>query len=70
MNTLTLKELADIGSKAACLDTAGAVKLHQKCREAFAKAVLDAVGYKLPVDPDDAFFQVWKAGRAALAKQP
>ena len=59
MNTPTLKELADIGSKAAFLDTAGAVKLHQDCREAFTKAVLDAVGYKFPVDPEREAFDAW-----------
>lgn len=59
--THTLKELADIGSKAACLDTAGAVKLHQNCREAFTKAVLDAVGYKFPVDPEREAFDAWVA---------
>lgn len=97
MNTPTLSQLADIGAKAAYRvlrdDEAMIVaavhpfyKDEAQARKAFAKAVLDAVGYKLPVDPereafdawrrqnivdpDDAFFQVWKAGRAALAKQP
>jgi len=57
--THTLKELADIDSKAAFLETAGAVKLHQNCREAFTKAVLDAVGYKFPVDPEREAFDAW-----------
>lgn len=83
--TYTLKELADIGSKAACLDTAGAVKLHQNCREAFTKAILDAVGYEFPKDEEreafekwcsrypnlrgDMCFEVWKAGREALREE-
>lgn len=98
MNTPTLSQLADIGAKAAyqeLLDDEAMIvaavhpsyKDEAKAREAFAKAVLDAVGYKLPVDPEreafDAWYQVaqipqgetqafaaWKAGRAALAKQP
>ena len=92
--TPTLSELADIGAKAAYVDLHDAAMIvaavhpfykdEAKAREAFAKAVLDAVGYKLPVDPereafdawrsqnivdpDDAFFQVWKAGREGLLK--
>lgn len=63
MNTPTLSQLADIGAKAACKaipdEYTMAISHHsahfdreQTAREAFAKAVLDAVGYKLPVDPE------------------
>ena len=100
MTTPTLSQLADIGAKAAADQfaseqddsvgmyvLAGATNyaIDAKAREAFAKAVLDAVGYKLPVDPereafdawrskntvdsDDAFFQVWKAGRDELREK-
>lgn len=100
MNTPTLSQLADIGYKAAqvCLLDEGddtskiVVRADHSCytadaqaREAFAKAVLDAVGYKLPVDPEreafdawvtsvgwdlrDSPFEAWKAGRAARGKE-
>lgn len=91
MNTPTLSQLADIGAAAALkhttgtpvcmLDTMTCYSDHRSAREAFAKAVLDAVGYKLPVDPereafdawmkehesvDLTYFEAWKAGRAAM----
>lgn len=84
-NKYTLKELTEIGSKAACLDTAGAVDLHPNCREAFIKAILDAIGYQLPKDEEreafdkwqkktgwdlrDSTFEAWKAGREELRKK-
>jgi hypothetical protein len=93
MNTPTLSQLADIGAKASrkampntmfvAVD-AGSMYYagERQAREAFAKAVLDAVGYKLPVDPDrEAFerwhsgcpnpepFDAWKAGREELRKE-
>lgn len=95
MNTPTLSQLADIGAKAAAeqfaseqddsvgmyiLSAAVNYPIDAPAREAFAKAVLDAVGYKLPVDPErDAYekwaqqegpiaglFEAFKAGRAML----
>lgn len=90
MNTPTLSQLADIGAAAAC-DTihGGAIAIDpgHRCyeterlaREAFVQAVLDAVGYKLPVDPEREAYEKWaqqegttaglfeafKAGRAAI----
>lgn len=74
MNTPTLSQLADIGAKAAqvCLLDEGddtskiVVRADHSCytadaqaREAFAKAVLDAVGYKFPVDPEREAFDAW-----------
>ena len=94
--THTLKELADIGAKAANAKlptakysmTVGLISTypdHSEAREAFTKAVLDAVGYKFPVDPErEAFdawcaanhklgttdqFEAWKAGREELRKE-
>jgi len=95
MSTPTLSQLADIGAAAAyvaidgthvcMLDTMTCYSDHRPAREAFVKAVLDAVGYKFPVDPereafdawmkehesaDLTYFEAWKAGRAAvLAEQ-
>jgi hypothetical protein len=93
MNTPTLSQLADIGAKASrkampntMFVTVDAGSMYyageRQAREAFAKAVLDAVGYKLPVDPDrEAFerwhsgcpnpepFDAWKAGREELRKE-
>jgi len=68
----TLSQLADIGAAAACgiiptefkmaIGTLGRdFDRDQPAREAFAKAVLDAVGYKLPVDPEREAFDVWYA---------
>lgn len=78
----TLKELADIGVKAANSTPDGSTYIENA--QAFTKAVLDAVGYELPkdeereaferwqkshtVDPNDAFFDVWKAGRDELRR--
>lgn len=69
MNTPTLSQLADIGAKAAYVDLSDRAMLiaashpfykdEAKAREAFAKAVLDAVGYKLPVDPEREAFDAW-----------
>lgn len=95
----TLKELADIGAKAACFAekeskctwfhaiTVDASKpLYEETsvnREAFTKAVLDAVGYEFPKDEErEAFerwvadygdnkpdlFSVWSAGREELRR--
>ena len=73
-NKYTLKELEDIGAKAT---TGG--------REAFTKAILDAIGYEFLKDEDrEAFdawcnansklattdqFEAWKAGREDLRKE-
>lgn len=85
MTTPTLSELADIGAKAAqvCLLDEGddtskiVVRANHSCytadtqaREAFAKAVLDAVGYKLPVDPEREAFDVWVAGLPGAVLEP
>lgn len=70
MNTHTLSQLADIGANAAYQELredkamiVAAVhpfyKDDAKAREAFAKAVLDAVGYKLPADPEREAFDAW-----------
>jgi hypothetical protein len=95
MSTPTLSQLADIGAAAAynaidgtllvVLAAHSSYEEQRSAREAFAKAVLDAVGYKFPVDPereafdawmkehesvDLTYFEAWKAGRAAvLAEQ-
>jgi len=92
MNTPTLSQLADIGAAAAygaidgtllvVLHAHSTYEEHRPAREAFVRAVLDAVGYKFPVDPErEAFekwaaglvlpdkpgaFEAWKAGRAAM----
>lgn len=78
----TLKELADIGVKAANSTPDGSTYIENA--QAFTKAVLDAVGYEFPkdeereaferwqkshtVDPNDAFFDVWKAGCEELRR--
>jgi hypothetical protein len=69
MNTPTLSQLADIGADAALRHTIGSMlQLYNGCpayaedakaREAFVKAVLDAVGYKFPVDPEREAFDAW-----------
>lgn len=69
MNTPTLSQLANIGAKAAYVDLFHEAMLiaashpfykdEAKAREAFAKAVLDAIGYKLPVDPEREAFDAW-----------
>lgn len=79
--TYTLKELADIGAVAANLDSV----LGEIAREAFTKAVLDAIGYEFPKDEEreaferwqksagwdlrDSTFEAWKAGREELRKE-
>jgi hypothetical protein len=68
----TLSQLADIGAAAAFADpslkgswhlTASSLsdywKQEQPAREAFAKAILNAIGYKLSVDPEREAFDVW-----------
>ena len=64
----TLKELADIGAKAAnsCLPDgvrmcvlSGAPPHHVVAREAFTKAILDAIGYELPKDEEREAFYAW-----------
>lgn len=71
MNTPTLSQLADIGAAAAaqrihsCREyvsvnpALGSYAIDAKGREAFAKAVLDAVGYKFPVDHEREAFDAW-----------
>jgi hypothetical protein len=69
MSTPTLSQLADIGAAAAfqyrrtsILEVHAADPCYAEdapAREAFAKAVLDAVGYKLPVDPEREAFDAW-----------
>ena len=64
----TLKELADIGAKAAnsylpdgvrmCVLN-GAPHNHVVAREAFTKAILDAIGYELPKDAEREAFDAW-----------
>jgi hypothetical protein len=71
MSTPTLSQLADIGAAAAfqyrrtsILEVHAADPCYAEdapAREAFAKAVLDAVGYKLPVDPEREAFERWLA---------
>jgi hypothetical protein len=67
----TFSQLADIGAKAAhhTLDGSSLVcvspsfeldfKQDAPAREAFVKAVLDAVGYKFPVNPECEAFVKW-----------
>lgn len=52
----TLKELADIGG----LESAKHSN-HQKAREAFTKAILDAIGYEFPKDEEREAFERWLA---------
>ncbi len=70
MTTPTLSQLADIGAAAAqriysCRSYVsvdpelGSYATDADGREAFAKAVLDAVGYKFPVDPEREAFDAW-----------
>jgi hypothetical protein len=82
----TLKELADIGLNSACqFEPNSKFPLSfQNYREAFTKAVLDAIGYEFPKDeereaferwraglvlhPEEAAFEAWKAGREELRR--
>lgn len=68
----TLKELADIGAKAANSKlptaryqmTVGLVSTypdHAEAREAFTKAVLDAIGYEFSKDEEREAFERWLA---------
>lgn len=69
--TYTLKELADIGAKAslqhitgtyaamAISDRSSAWERERPAREAFTKAILDAVGYELPKDAEREAFDAW-----------
>lgn len=86
-NKHTLKELADIGLNAACqFEPNSKFPLSfQNYREAFTKAILDAIGYEFPKDAErEAFdawcnanhklattdqFEAWKAGREELRKE-
>lgn len=70
----TLKELADIGAKAAeneC-STMAVSRGHEdfgidaQAREAFAKAVLDAIGYEFPKDEEREAFERWCESRQPL----
>lgn len=52
----TLKELTNIGAAAAVRHTVGEIG-----REAFTKAILDAIGYEFPKDEErEAFSKWWK----------
>jgi hypothetical protein len=74
----TLSQLADIGAAAAhkaIHETDSWMPIHSgsdaypetaHAREAFAKAVLDAVGYKFPVDPEREAFDAWVKDATAL----
>ena len=57
--TYTLKELADIGAEAANAFLPDGVRMCLKAREAFTKAILDAVGYELPKDEEREAFDAW-----------
>lgn len=66
----TLKELADIGAKAAnsCLPEgvrmcvlSGSPPHHVVARQAFTKAILDTIGYEFPVDAEREAFAKWWA---------
>lgn len=69
--TYTLKELADIGAKAslqhitgtyaamAVSDRSSAWERERPAREAFTKAILDAIGYQLPKDEEREAFEKW-----------
>lgn len=79
----TLKELADIGVKAANSTPDGSTYIENA--QAFTKAVLDAVGYEFPKDEEreafdrwiethpmrssnDDLLEAWKAGREELRR--
>ena len=72
----TLKELADIGAKAAnlCLPDGvrmcvlnGAPPHHIVARQAFTKAILDTIGYEFPVDEEREAFDAWCSANHKLA---
>ena len=56
----TLKELADIGAVAANLDYV----LGEIAREAFTKAVLDAIGCEFPKDEEREAFERWQTSNS------
>lgn len=71
MQKYTLKELADIGAKAslqhitgtyaamAVSDQSSAWERGRPAREAFTKAILDAIGHEFPKDEEREAFDVW-----------
>ena len=77
----TLKELADIGAKAASVtqmyeNDTHLVQMNKgsygfnrdtPARETFAKAVLDAVGYEFPKDEEREAFDAWATANNKLA---
>ena len=74
----TLKELADIGARAAqeelprtCFEMIVGLIVrypeHAKAREAFTKAILDAIGYELPKDEEREAFDAWCKANHKLA---
>lgn len=68
----TLKELADIGLSAACqFEPNSKFPLSfQNYREAFVKAILDAIGYEFLKDAErEAFYTWWKANRIAFCNE-
>lgn len=78
--TYTLKELADIGARAAqeelprtCFEMIVGLIVrypeHAKAREAFAQAILDAIGYELPKDEEREAFEVWCASNSKPATE-
>jgi hypothetical protein len=60
-NKYTLKELAEIGLNAACQfePNSNFPLSFQNYREAFAKAILDTIGYELPKDEEREAFERW-----------
>ena len=73
-----------VGGSCAVAEGHAEYHIDRRYREAFARAVLDVVGYKVPVDPEreafdkwtketgspesDFIFAAWKAGREELRK--
>ncbi len=75
---LALSELANIGTAAACVIIPTEFKMaigalgsdfnrDQPAREAFTKAILDAIGYKLPVDPEREAYDKWASQEGPIA---
>lgn len=82
MNTqYTLKELANFGQMSAHMKLDGRSVMHvdpdgpyfekdRPAREAFTKAILDAIGYEFPKDAErEAFDAWWKANRIAFCNE-
>lgn len=81
IKTYTLKELADIGAKAslqhitgtyamAVNDRSSAWERERPAREAFTKAILDAIGYEFPKDEErEAFDAWWKDNKIAYVNE-